>query len=92
MWSVYNHAKTWSTRPSQLLGLDQPYLAYCVDEAVATWGNHVVNELDKIDGKTDKEVNRKRHNKLLQLLEAPDEQRFRKIVKPPGTTSITKTR
>jgi hypothetical protein len=29
-------AKAYRTRPSQLLGLNDPYLAYCLDE-VALW-------------------------------------------------------
>lgn len=28
-------AKAWNTRPSSLLGMDDPYLAYCLDEAGA---------------------------------------------------------
>lgn len=82
MWSLFNTAKMWSKRPSELLAIEDNYVAYCFDEAVATWGTYIVNELDKITGKTDKEINRKRYNKLLQLLQAPDSMRFKTIRKP----------
>lgn len=76
----------WGVRPSNLLGIDDPYRAYCLDEAVGSWGTYVTNELDKIDGKTDKEVSRKRKNRLLYLLDAPVEQRFRSFKKAKGKT------
>lgn len=78
---MFNQAKTWSTRPSVLCGIQGDYAAYCFDEAVATWGNYVINELEKIEGKTDKEVSRKRHSRLLKLIEAPDSQRFASLRK-----------
>lgn len=78
---MYNQAKTWNTRPSELAGIEEGYYAYCFDEVIATWGSFVTGELDKIEGKNDKEVSRKRHNKLLQLLEAPDSARFRPLRK-----------
>jgi hypothetical protein len=81
MWLMFNQAKTWSTRPSELVGITGDYLAFCFDEAVASWGNFVTNELEKIEGKTDKEVSRKRHGKLMQLLDAPDSQRFASLRK-----------
>ena len=66
-----------------MMGIDQEYIAYCFDEAVSTWGDFIVSELDKVEGKTDKEVSRKRHNRLLKLLDAPDEQRFRQVKRAP---------
>lgn len=38
-------------RPSQLLGIDDPYEAYCLDEAVLAFGDGVTAELDKVKGK-----------------------------------------
>lgn len=80
-WSLYNQAKLWNTRPSQLVGVTQEYQAYCFDEAVGSWGTYVTNELEKLEGKNEKEVSRKRHNRLLQLIEAPDSQRFASLKK-----------
>lgn len=81
-WKLYQEAKTWGRRPSQLLGIDNDYHAYCLDEAVATWGSYVKSELDKVEGKNDKEINAKRQRKLLQLVEAPDAVRFKSLRNP----------
>lgn len=40
-------------RPSSLLAIDDPYVAYCFDQAAGYLGNHVELELDKIGNKTD---------------------------------------
>ena len=50
MWILYNNAKTWSTRPSDLLALSDPYLRYCLDEAVSYLGGMVENELNQCEG------------------------------------------
>lgn len=85
LWTAFQGAKRWGVRPSQLYGISGEYEAFCFDEAVGMWGTHVTNELEKIEGKNSKEVERKRQNKLLQLLDAPVEQRFRSLRgKTPG--------
>lgn len=81
-WKIYQQAKTWGCRPSQLLGIDNDYYAYCLDEVVATWGSHVTSELESIEGKNEKEVSAKRQRRLMELLNAPDEVRFRPMRKP----------
>lgn len=84
MWSMYQDAKLWNCRPSDLAGIEEDYYAYCFDEAVATWGNYIVSELEKIKGKKEKDVERKRHNRFLQLIEAPDSVRFRSLKQAKG--------
>lgn len=81
-WKLYQEAKIWGCRPSNLLNIDNDYHAYCLDEAVSTWGSHVTSELEKLEGKTDKEVRTKRDRKLLQLLQAPDKMRFKSLRQP----------
>ena len=66
-----------------MLGIDNDYYAYCLDEAVSMWGSHVTSELEKIEGKNDKDVRRKRERKLLALMQAPDELRFKPMRRPP---------
>jgi len=66
-----------------MLGIDNDYYAYCLDEVVGLWGSHVTSELEKIEGKNDKDVKRKRERKLLSLLQAPDEVRFKQMRRPP---------
>lgn len=83
LWQAFQSAKHWNVRPSQLYDIEGSYYAFCFDEAVMTWGNFVTSELEKIEGNNTKTVEKKRHNKLLQLLDAPAEQRFRSM-KPSG--------
>lgn len=68
MWGLHSTAKTWASRPSELLTIDDPYTAYCVDQAVAAWGNFVESELAKIEGNTSTDVERKQLARLNELL------------------------
>jgi hypothetical protein len=79
MWESYQNAKLWGVRPSELFFIKDEYQAYCFDEAVGMWGIHVTNELERIEGKTSKEIERKRKAKLGALLGLPDEKRFRQV-------------
>ena len=83
-WALYNHAKTWGVRPSELLDIDNPYIAYCLDEAVATFGNGVSNELESVEGKSKSQVNQRRRAVLGKLLKLPDEVRFKKPPERPA--------
>lgn len=83
LWKVYQEAKLWATLPSKLFGIENDYYAYCFNEVVATWGSYVTSELDKVEGKDSKDTNKKRHRRLLALLQAPDAMRFRSL-RPPA--------
>lgn len=61
-------SKAYHTRPSELLRVEDSYLAFCFDEAVMMWGMFVENELDKIEGKTSGEIERKRTRRLQVLM------------------------
>lgn len=56
-------------RPSQLAGVDDPYVAYCLDEAVGEFGAFVTAELETI-GLTPKETKKMAQDtaKRLQVL------------------------
>lgn len=88
MWGLYQNSKLWSQRPSAMVDITDPYTAYCFDEAVATWGTYVSNELERVEGKNAKDTERKRHNKLLQLLDAPASQRFRSLRASKGEGTV----
>lgn len=49
---MYNHGKLWGVRPSELLDLDDPYEAYCLDEAAAYLGNTIQADLNGVDAST----------------------------------------
>lgn len=40
-------AKTWNCRPSDLLNIQDDYVAYCLDQAVGYFGRTLENELEK---------------------------------------------
>lgn len=57
---MFNQAKEWGKRPSEILELDSddPLTAYCLDEAVWYFGNEVENRVrsaSKSKGKSDTE-------------------------------------
>lgn len=64
-------AQEYNQRPSALVGLsDDPYAAYCLDEAVYIWATHVERELDMSSkgAKNDKVALQKRQRKLTMLM------------------------
>lgn len=80
MWQIYNLAKTWNCRPSELLGLTSDWDAYCLDNAVAAFGNHLTAELDGVEGKNKQEIERKRETILRRYL--PEATKARKFADP----------
>lgn len=55
-------AKTWNCRPSDLLDIEDAYVAYCLDQAVGYFGRHLEAELEKAGNgaKNDQEAEWKR--------------------------------
>jgi hypothetical protein len=47
VWALYREAETWSTSPSVLLGVDDEYVAYCLNQAVTYFGKSVEAKMDK---------------------------------------------
>jgi hypothetical protein len=52
---LWQTAKAFGARPSELLALADPFAAYCLDNAVSEWGMAVEAAINKVEGKTDKE-------------------------------------
>lgn len=44
---MHRNAKTYSQRPSSLLAIGEPYLAWCLDQAVAWYGHWVEGMLEQ---------------------------------------------
>jgi hypothetical protein len=68
LWTIYQHAKAYGTRPSVILDIRDPYVAYCLDEAAATFGETVQAELDSLDSSNPKMLPGKRLNHLRRRL------------------------
>lgn len=67
-------AKTWSCRPSDLLNIQDDYVAYCLDQAVGYFGRTLESELEKAgsDSKNDNEAEWKRKAVLDRFLDEDD--------------------
>ena len=80
MWSVFSLSREARVAPSELMHIEDPYVAYCFDEAVLTWGSHVLSEVREAgeDKKTSKQkgLEAKAERKFKALLEVKDEKRF----------------
>lgn len=73
MWQLFSLARTWKCRPSELMDVEHPFDAYCLDNAVATFGNALTYELESVEAKTNDEAKNKRErifNKWLGLTES----------------------
>lgn len=68
MWSLYLTSKTWRSRPSEVLVIEDPFVAACFDEVVRVFGMHIEGELSMVEGKTSEEIQRKSQRLLLKML------------------------
>ena len=62
-------------RPSELLDVESPFAAYCLDNACAAFGQALDGELKSIEGKTKKEIAMKTNRLMAKWLDMP--MRFR---------------
>lgn len=76
VWSVFLEAKTWRRTPSELFSIEDPYVAYCLDEAVSMIGSWIMGELEKVEGKTPQAVQARRELVLKRLLTKGSGARF----------------
>lgn len=72
---MYQTSKTFNIRPSQLLDIDDPYAAYCLDNAVGEFGRALEMELSRIDAKTQKKADMIAERTIRSWLDLP--QRYR---------------
>lgn len=73
-------AQAASIRPSEILAIDaeeEPWVAYCVDRAVNTFGIAVQNDMDAVEGKTRKEQEAKRQRVIDRYMPPEGGPKFR---------------
>lgn len=75
LWDLYQTAKTFRVRPSDLLAISDRYAALCLDRACGEFGRTVEGALHEIEGKTKKEIAVKTERTLRHWLDMP--QRYR---------------
>lgn len=66
MWKLWLLSKTWRQRPSEFVAITDPWAAYCFDEAVFTWGQHVETEMSEAQDSVE-EVGQKMHMRKMTL-------------------------
>jgi hypothetical protein len=81
---LYQLSKTWQTRPSSLVDIEDTYVAYCLDQAVATWGGFVETELGKVEGKNSQDIESKQRAILTRLLGGDEEESARGRFRDPA--------
>lgn len=69
------------------MNIQDPYHAYCFDQAVGEFGSYVKSEIQAIDGKSAKAVEGKRQLRLRALLSDDPKAKF---AQPVATQSIPK--
>ena len=70
LWTIYSQAKELSKRPSEILNVEEPYTAYCLDEAVMAFGRGCEAAMDsvKTKGKKPAQIKGARENMLRRFL------------------------
>jgi hypothetical protein len=64
-------SKDYQTRPSEILDIDDPFAAFCLDRAVHDFGSAVESALSDVEGKTKKEIQVKSDRVLRKWLDMP---------------------
>lgn len=85
MWETYHLAKKAGISPSEFLGVNRkedPWVAYCLDRAVTTFGTAIVAELDAVEGKNKKEIETKRNRVLHRHFPSSSGARYRDPANP----------
>lgn len=80
MWETFHLAKQARVSPSEFLGVNReedPWVAYCLDRAVTTFGTAVVNELDAVEGKNKQEIENRRARVLARYFPSETGARYR---------------
>lgn len=80
-------AQQFQCRPSSLVAVEDPYAAYCLDEAIYLFGNYVEGELRRVSDKAKnaKAAQRERSHMLATLLRDSDELMTVDSLKRPTT-------
>lgn len=67
-------SEAYSSRPSEILHIEDPYTAWCIDEATFMWGNHVEGSLNDASNKakSDSQKHAARLRVLTNLLSSKD--------------------
>lgn len=85
LWNLFVESQLWKTRASELMGIEDPYLSYCFDQAVGEFGSYVKAEIESVQGRNAKDTDGKRTLRLRALLSGDPKAKF---AQPVATTTI----
>jgi len=70
VWDLYLSSTSYNSRPSHLLNIEDPYKAFCLDQAVRCFGRTLEARLDEAgaDAKNQEQAKRARQRILDQVL------------------------
>lgn len=70
LWQVWLDSKRWQLRPSDMIGVRNPYVAYCFDQACTYLGTQVEAAMDNVkEGKKSaKQVAGAKENVMRKML------------------------
>lgn len=68
LWLLYLQAKAWRVTPSSLLGVEDAYVSFCLNEACFEWGVHVESKLQSVTGRNEQEKEGRRKLVLRSLM------------------------
>jgi hypothetical protein len=80
LWTLFTQATEFRTRPSELVGIDprdDPFTAFCFDEAVFMWGRFVDGEMKRAvkGAKSDRQAQQKADMRWRTIMQEEEEVR-----------------
>jgi hypothetical protein len=79
-WRLWGLSRSYKCRPSELLGIENSWDAYCFDNAIQLFGGTIQNKIDSVSEKTDAATSRKRESILRRYI--PELAKARKFADP----------
>jgi hypothetical protein len=86
-WRLINVSQAWGARPSSLIGVENDYVAYCLDEALSVLNNGInerVNAVAQAQDRKAASIEAKMRRELSKILGIDDSEQYYR------TPSITK--
>lgn len=89
MWSLFQTARRFSARPSELVHITDPFAAFCFDDAVSYLGMYIESELSRVRGKDERETEQKMKLRLRRLLGPGREKESARFADPVAMGKVT---
>lgn len=86
MWGIFRDSKAMGKAPSAMLGILNPYAAYCFDEACLAFGAGCEGVMDAVrtKGKSEKHIRGAKENALRKVLGLEQKYADIRAARPPA--------